>query len=127
MKRNNFGGSSLSYTEANFNNVSNIPPPSLNGGLYTGEAFLKDAPWGNVPITPSTDVYIHQNLRSANPPKQAILQYPHNIRLGNNHQDMRGIKRYNPNTHAIQCPNVPKKVPCVCYDECSCKKCYFRD
>lgn len=53
---------------------SSIPPPALNGGLYTGEPFK--GPWGNVPVVPDTDYMINVNLRSARPPPEALTQYP---------------------------------------------------
>ena len=67
------------------------PPPKVNGGLYTGEPFAKNAPWGNIHIPPTTHHYINEGLRSANPPPGAITQYPHYVRPGNNWQEMRGI------------------------------------
>ena len=70
---------------------SSIPPPKLNGGLYTGEAFLKNAPWGNIPVKPDVDYMTNINLRSANPPTEAIYQYPGENRSGNNFQEMPGI------------------------------------
>lgn len=76
----------------------------LNGGLYTGEPFEKDAPWGNVPVIPDVDFMTHQNLRSANPPKQALVQYPGGVRPGNNEQKMPGVIRSNNN--AIWCNTV---------------------
>ena len=66
-----------------------IPP--LNGGLYTGEPFMKDAPWANVPQQPSTDYLTHVALKSANPPLDALFQYPGNVRPGNNVQSMPGV------------------------------------
>jgi NADH-quinone oxidoreductase subunit L len=33
---------------------SQLPPPPLNGGLYTGEPFAKGADWGNTPVRPET-------------------------------------------------------------------------
>lgn len=73
----------------------------LNGGLYTGEPFEKNAPWGNVPVIPDVDYMTHQNLRSANPPKQALVQYPGGVRPGNNDQKMPGVVKSNNN--AIWC------------------------
>lgn len=70
-----------------------IPEPKLNGGLYTGEPFYKNAPWANVPCIPDVDYMTHVNLRSANPPPGAIYQYPGNVRPGNNYQKMPGIEK----------------------------------
>ena len=69
-----------------------IPPPKLNGGLYTGEPFEENAPWANVPVIPDVDYMTFVNLRSANPPPGAILQYPGYERKGNNYQSMPGVK-----------------------------------
>jgi|688.fasta_scaffold1575465_1 hypothetical protein len=66
--------------------------PKLNGGLYTGQPFLENAPWRNFPNEPSTGSLINNNLRSANPPNQAMFHYPSaNHRLGNNEPDLPGI------------------------------------
>lgn len=72
------------------NRPHNIPPPAPNGGLYTGTPFA--GPWGNVPVIPDVDYMTHINLRSANPPKEALMQYPGTVRLGNNHQTMPGVQ-----------------------------------
>lgn len=63
----------------------------LNGGLYTGEPFKKDAPWATVPVIPDADYMTHYNLRSANPPPEALTQYPGGTRPGNNFQTMPGV------------------------------------
>ena len=66
--------------------------PVLNGGLYTGEPFQKDAPWGNYPAKPETGYLINQNLKSANPPPLATYHYPSaNHRPGNNTPELPGI------------------------------------
>lgn len=59
-----------------------VPPRSVNGGLYTGEPFRENAPWGNVPVVPEADTYT-QNLQSANPPPGAMV-IPSYTRPGNN-------------------------------------------
>ena len=96
-----FGASTLSFGEYDSSKYTQYPGHTLNAGLYTGEPF--NGAWGNVPVVPETDVYIHQNLRSANPPPGAIVQYPHNVRPGNNYQAMPGVTKFNPATHAVQC------------------------
>ena len=73
--------------------ANNIPPPALNGGLYTGAPFLPNAPWGNVPVIPDADYMTHVNLKSANPPPEALSQYPGGPRPGNNNQTMPGVNR----------------------------------
>lgn len=56
---------------------SQIPPRALNGGLYTGEVFMKGAPWANRPVRPETVNYIYHNLRSMHiPPEEAIYMFP---------------------------------------------------
>jgi hypothetical protein len=67
------------------------PPPSKNGGLYTGPEPPKSAPWAAIPVTPDADYMIHENLKSANPPAGALFQYPGNIRPGNNFQAFPGL------------------------------------
>lgn len=67
-----------------------IPPPPLNGGLYTGVAFNKDAPWGNIPYVPDADWMTNEGLRSANPPVDALTQYQGGYRPGNNYQKLPG-------------------------------------
>lgn len=65
---------------------SQLPPPALNGGLYTGEPFMKGAPWANRPVRPETVNMIYNNLRSMHvPPEEAIYLFPGGgIRPGNN-------------------------------------------
>lgn len=111
-------GTSLDYALYDFDQkgYAKVPPPSLNGGLYTGEPFAKDAPYGNFPVTPTTDVFINHGIRSANPPPGATTQYPHQVRLGNNPQTMPGVGYYDPETHFVQCTPgqecTPKNAPC---------------
>lgn len=103
---------------AEYNSTYSIPPPKpdLNGGLYTGEPFKKDAPWGNFPAVPDAGYMIHYNLRSANPPLEALYQYPGGIRPGNNSQTMPGIVKYNEtyNLYAIDLPCYARNKPCNC-------------
>ena len=68
-----------------------IPGPKLNGGLYTGERFAQGAAYANFPATPDVDYLTHVNLKSANPPPGALIQYPGTVRDGNNYQEMPGI------------------------------------
>jgi hypothetical protein len=83
-----------------------IPQPKLNGGLYTGEPFYKDAPWANVPVVPDVDYMTNVNLRSANPPPGAIFQYPGNVRPGNNYQKMPGVEKVTKLAQACVSPDV---------------------
>ena len=70
------------------NNWSPVPPPSLNGGLFTGEPFKPDAPWGTVPVRPTSAYMNNVTLRSANPPLPALFQMQAGFRPGNNSDDM---------------------------------------
>lgn len=74
------------------NPTQQSPPPTYNGGLYTGVPF--NGPWGNIPQNPTTTNYINNNLRSANPPKESITMYPGTHRLGNNYFPMTGVSTY---------------------------------
>jgi len=71
-----------------------VPPPSLNGGLFTGPPPPEGAPWAAIPVVPDVDYMINKNLRTANPPPGAIYQYPGNIRPGNNFQAFSGLTPY---------------------------------
>lgn len=86
------------------------PKPKLNGGLYTGEPFAKDAPWANVPVIADIDYMIHYNLRSANPPIEALYQYPGTVRPGNNSQNMTGIGK--PRDYDFLCAPCIQKRGC---------------
>lgn len=103
-------------------NMSELPAPSLNGGLYTGEPFLKNAPWANVPVLPDASYMIHYNLRSANPPPGAIYHYPGGQRPGNNTTVMYGVGIGAPayNQSMIR-EGIKEPAPCSCY-KCS----YFK-
>lgn len=68
-------------------NVPSKPPPrKLNGGLFTGEAFLEGAPWGNVPIVPTSE-----SMSEMIPNKMAKYHYPSAMRLGNNSDPTPGL------------------------------------
>ena len=62
-----------------------IPPPRLNGGLYTGEPFRAGAGWAAVPTVPDSIALIQNTLPSANPPPGIVgRQVPLDARPGNN-------------------------------------------
>ena len=93
MKNNNyFGNSSINFSNYDFDKIgyTKIPEPKVNGGLYTGELFKPNAPYANIPAVPDSGYLINQSLRTADPPKQALTQYP-NIRPGNNMLGTPGI------------------------------------
>jgi hypothetical protein len=72
----------------NYNkDMSSEPPPrKVNGGLFTGESFIKDAPWGNVPIVPTSE-----SMSEMIPNKMAKYHYPSAFRLGNNSDPTPGL------------------------------------
>lgn len=101
-----------------------VPPRKVNGGLYTGEAFPADAPWRNFPVIPDASYMINVNLRSANPPLQALFQYPGGTRPGNNYLDTIGLQRYvnedmggSYDFKCLSCEKFVKPKP-----ECKCKR-----
>jgi hypothetical protein len=90
----------MAYIGNDFSKLSGAPyvpmvyeyKPKVNGGLYTGEPFIKDAPWGNVPSKPETGYMMQVNLKSANPPPLAQYHYPGaEQRPGNNTPELPGI------------------------------------
>ena len=93
----------------------NIPPRSLNGGLFTGEPFAEGAPYANVPVIPDASYVIHYNLRSANAPEDAYYQYPGGgNRPGNNTALMPGVTV---GANGIMCNGAPCSsggFACVC-------------
>ena len=103
---------------------SPVPDPKLNGGLFTGEAFLENAPWGNVPVRPTAAYMTNVNLRTADPPVQALFQMQGGYRPGNNSDDaMPGIVAFTGNENfgpfnfaCIPCfkrvPSDPQPHPC---------------
>jgi hypothetical protein len=88
------------------------PPPSLNGGLYTGEPFQANAPWANVPATPDAVSLMMHTLQSANPPPGARYHVPGATRPGNNLLDTPNLQFISPAHSAIcvaTCPS-PNEV-----------------
>jgi hypothetical protein len=80
------------------NNNYNIPKRKLNGGLYTGEPFAKDAQYANKPVIPASAYWAHENLKSCvNTPAQAFFQMQADYRPGNNSTDpiMPGLENIN--------------------------------
>lgn len=68
---------------------SPVPARALNGGLYTGERFEKNAEYANVPVLPFSSYWANENLRTApNVPKQAFFQMQAGYRPGNNSDPM---------------------------------------
>lgn len=87
-----------------YNTNSPIPAPKLNGGLYTGESFQKNAPWANVIVHPTGTYMNYINLRSAEGPEGSWYQIPPGgDRFGNNSDptipeivDYRGDSEFGP-------------------------------
>lgn len=79
----------LGYSFIDPKDPVSVPPPKINGGLYTGESFKEGAPWRNFPVTPEAHLYT-QNLASANPPPGGIAHIPGYTRPGNNEQTFPG-------------------------------------
>jgi hypothetical protein len=86
------------------------PQPQYQGGIYTGPQAY--GPWGFIPVTPTTSNMIHNNLRSANPPPGATVQYPGTNRLGNNFSAMPGVSWYNNTTEMNPGQFRIKGTPC---------------
>ena len=91
--------------------ASGIPPPSLNGGLYTGEPFLANAPWRNFPARPDTVNLITVNLSSANPPPGVTTQFPGgHTRPGNHTLNIPRATYFSPE-HAMVCTPCAEPAP----------------
>lgn len=87
---------SLDFGDYNFDRFNYIKPqqPSLNANLYTGEPFQKHGGHRSFPVIPDATYMTHVNLRSANPPPNAINQFTDTIRPGNNGQNFPNIKQF---------------------------------
>lgn len=81
------------------------PPPTPNGGWYTGARFTSDMPWRNLAVTPDVSSMMNDTLLSANPPPGATRHYASSLRPGNNASSVPGIDRYGP-SHAMRCARV---------------------
>jgi hypothetical protein len=98
-----------------------IPSPSLNGGLYVGKPFDKNAPWANIPVTPDTGYMMYYNLQSANPPPEAATHYPGTIRPGNNEPIYKDVQKKT-NNYNLAC-SVPLNDFVPRHKNCNCTKC----
>lgn len=94
-----------------------LPPPSHNGGLYTGEPF--NGPWGNVPVVPDAVSLTNKTLKLASPPPplEATVQFDNTFRPGNNQHNILS-PNYQPNQIACTLDkNIEKsKQICKSYD-----------
>lgn len=106
--------------------TSPIPVPDKLGQLYTGEDFWPGAPWRVFPVIPEAAWLTHVNLRSANPPLQALYQMNYPIRPGNSTGiQIPGITTFvgdhSFGPFAIPCIGCLKKSSCKCDLDCICK------
>lgn len=120
--------SDLLYSDYKQDKVGYIKPPkpSLNGGLYTGEEFKKNASYRNFPNEPDS-VYLNTYaLKSANPPPGVEFQFPDTFRPGNNlpNTQLIGLSVFD-NKHSIVCTHTPLFKNCSCSksSECECVAC----
>ena len=75
----------LPFTYIDYTSPVPAPPPSLNGGLYTGEPFREGAGWANVYVRPDADAYAQNLLQnSQTPPPPGAQIIPTTVRPGNN-------------------------------------------
>lgn len=72
---------------------TSMPPPPVNGGLFSGPQ--SNAPYMPQSVPHTTTYYVQHLLRSANPPPGATEQYIGDNRLGNNYVPMPGVNWYN--------------------------------
>jgi hypothetical protein len=87
----------LNYSSYDFEKYGYQPPPqpSLNAGLYTGEPFAPNAPYGNTPASPDATYYTKTLLNLGNtPPPGADRQYPQPSRQGNSLTRWEGLTEY---------------------------------
>ena len=73
-----------SHFEYVVNTSSPIPPPELNGGWFTGEPFDPNGGYKNIYVKPCIAYWNNKNLKSADPPNQALYQLQGGYRPGNN-------------------------------------------
>ena len=88
MNHPTFKESSVPYENRSKDDSSKMPPPPKNRGLFGGAEVIKPS------TTATATNFMMNNLTSANPPPQAQLHYPGNIRLGNNYISMPGVYWY---------------------------------
>lgn len=70
-----------------------VPSRLVNGGLYTGQPFKQNAPWGNIAIEPEAHKMVTK-LASVHPGAQDMI--PGTTRPGNNTQTFPNHEGYGP-------------------------------
>lgn len=90
---------------------SAMPAARVHGGLYN--APETNYPWNAIRVTPTMTNYVHNNLRSANPPPGATEQYVGTERPGNNYAAMPGTYWFNPANPEQQGKHMIKVVHAV--------------
>jgi hypothetical protein len=93
--------SSLGYEAYDSSSYTKIPPPKVNGGWFTGESS-SGKPWGTVPVVPDSGYMTYANLKTANPPPLANVQYG-DIRPGNNCFLLQDVGYYDKEHHNFYC------------------------
>jgi hypothetical protein len=93
--------------------MSKIPQHRTNGGLYTGKPAAGS--WGSVPVIPDEIYLNHVNLKSANPPVNALTQFTNGIRPGNNMPQFPNIHAFS-KKHDIICTGATKSYDTKNFD-----------
>jgi hypothetical protein len=120
-----FGESTMQYAQYNFEKYGyqQPPPPSFNGGLYSGEPFVKGSAWATVPVPADSTYQKNVAMLSAGIPEAARMHYGY-TRDGNNYVATPGVEPYRKELYSINCPKLTPQEPCVCTNNCNCQKCY---
>ena len=71
--------------------IDGFPLKQKMGGSLISEC---NGSWCSIPVKPHVSNMINNNLKSANPPHEALTQYPGTNRLGNNSMSMPGVNQY---------------------------------
>tara|TARA_Y100000385_G_scaffold291025_1_gene366767 strand:- start:45 stop:2879 length:2835 start_codon:yes stop_codon:yes gene_type:complete len=82
--------------------IEGIPKKNIKqtGGMNYYKLFNKiitepcNGPHCTIPVKPEVSNMINNNLKSANPPTEALTQYPGTDRIGNNSIEMPGVSNY---------------------------------
>ncbi len=125
MESNSFF-SRLGHVNPEYSRVSPIPMPDPSAHLFTGQGFCENAPWRAYPVLPTAAYMTNVNLRSANPPPQALFQMHLGLRPGNNTDtkmpgvvEFKGDENFGP--FNFMCMPCVKSAGCGCVANCPCK------